>query len=83
MIPRSHEKWNGDVWKSIVEFSLKFRYLCLFSGWIGLIFKRSNRNILASNIKNFKKMNFSYFYKNYKDLLNIIDHENIYKILKS
>ncbi len=86
MIPRSHEKWNGDVWKSIVEFRTHSNldtYVCLADEGIGLIFKRSNRNILASNIKNFKKMNFSYFYKNYKDLLNIIDHENIYKILKN
>ena len=84
--PRCQWIWNGDVWKSIVEFRTHSNldtYVCLADEGIGLIFKRSNRNILASNIKDFKKMNFSYFYKNYKDLLNIIDHENIYKILKN
>ena len=86
MVPRSHEKWNGDVWKSIVEFRTKEdidSYVCLADQGLGLIFKRKNRNKLDLNIKDFKNLKFSNYYKNYRTYMNIISHNDIIKTLES
>ena len=80
MIPRSHEKWNGDVWKTIVEFRTKKEldtYVCLADQGLGVVIKRANRNILSLNIKNFKRLKFSDYYKNYPEYMNIINHDQL------
>ena len=84
MVPRSHEKWNGDVWKSIVEIRTEENldtYVCLADQGLGLILKRKNRNKLNLDIKNFKKLKFSDYYKSYKKYMNIISHKEIFKII--
>tara|TARA_B100000029_G_C17550692_1_gene950013 strand:- start:518 stop:1192 length:675 start_codon:yes stop_codon:yes gene_type:complete len=76
MVPRSHEKWNGDVWKAIVECrTLKNidTYTCLADQGIGVILKRENKKILNIKIKNFKKLKFKDYYYNYKEYMNLID----------
>ena len=80
MIPRSHEKWNGDVWKAIVEFRTKKNldtYVCLADQGLGVVIKRANRNTLLLKIKNFKKLKFSDYYKNYREYMNIINHDQL------
>ena len=40
MIPRSHEHWNGDVWKVVVEFRTKINvdvYTCMADQGLGII----------------------------------------------
>tara|TARA_B100001057_G_C22521699_1_gene822128 strand:- start:78 stop:749 length:672 start_codon:yes stop_codon:yes gene_type:complete len=84
MVPRSHEEWNGDVWKSIVEFRTKDdidTYVCYADHGLGLILNRKNKNKLDLNIKNFKKLKFSDYYKNHKKFMNIINHKEIFKVL--
>ena len=86
MVPRSHEKWNGDVWKSIVEIRTRMNidtYVCFADEGIGLIIKRENRNRLNINISDFKRLKFSDYYKNFKIFMNVISHKDISKILNS
>ena len=83
MIPRSHEHWNGDVWKAIVEIRTLVdfdTYTCLADEGIGIIFKRPNSNLLKIDIKNFKDLKFQYFYNNHKELMNIINDKDILNI---
>jgi len=80
MIPRSHEKWNGDVWKSIVNVRTNPNldtYTCLADEGIGIIFKRSNKNILSLEQKNFKKLKFSYYFYNHKELMNPVTENQV------
>lgn len=84
-VPRCRSIWNGDVWKAIVEFRTKKNldtYTCLADEGIGIILKRSNKNILLKEIKNFKSLKFKDFYFNHKKLMNIIDKDSLYKILE-
>lgn len=86
MVPRSHEKWNGDVWKSIVEIRTRMNidtYVCFADEGIGLIINRENRNRLNINISDFKRLKFSDYYKNFKIFMNVISHKDIPKILNS
>lgn len=83
MIPRSHEHWNGDVWKAMVEIRTLVdfdTYTCLADEGIGIIFKRPNSNLLKIDIKNFKDLKFQYFYNNHKELMNIINDKDILNI---
>ena len=83
MIPRSHEHWNGDVWKAIVEIRTLVdfdTYTCLADEGIGIIFKRPNSNLLEIDVKNFKDLKFQYFYNNHKEIMNIINEKDILKI---
>jgi hypothetical protein len=84
MVPRSHEKWNGDVWKAIVEFRTKENfdtYVCLADEGLGLIFNRKNKNKLDLNLNNYKNLKFYDYYKNYKKFMNIVSFQEAFKIL--
>ena len=84
---RSSNIWNGDVWKNIVECrSLNEidTYTIYADHGIGLILKRKNRNKLEGlkigrlgESKNFKKLKFKDYYKNYNYYLNIIYYEDL------
>ena len=83
MVPRSHENWNGDVWKAIVECRTLENidtYTCLADQGIGAILKNKNKNILKLNNKNFKKMKFREYYFNYKEYMNLINVEDLLKM---
>ena len=83
MIPRSHENWNGDVWKAIVECRTLENidtYTCLADQGIGVILKNKNKNILKLNKKKFKKMKFKEYYLNYKEYMNLIVAEDLLKM---
>lgn len=84
MVPRSHENWNGDVWKSIVELRTKKNfdvYTCMADQGIGIIFNRDNKNILKINCDNFKKLKFKDYYYNFSEFMNIINENELYKIV--
>lgn len=44
---------------------------------LGIILKRKNSNVLKLNSKNFKKLRFKEYYKNYQNYLNLIHHKQI------
>ena len=84
-IPRSQYKWTGDVWKAVVEMRTKEHldtYTCNADMGLGIIFNRSNSNILKVDIKNFKELSFKDFFYNYKNYMNIIDHQEIDKLFE-
>jgi len=84
MIPRSHENWNGDVWKVVVEFRTKMNvdvYTCVADHGLGIIFKKNNLNRLKLDLKDFKKLKFEDYYYNYSKFMNIISHEELFKII--
>lgn len=82
-VPRSVGRWNGDVWKNIVEIRTKKdldTYVCYADNGLGLILKRPNQNLLNLNIQDFKKLKFKDFYYNHKNWLNIIDYNEFKNI---
>ena len=83
-IPRTETVWNGDVWKVFVKMRTDPNldcYTCCADHGIGVIFKRNNKNLLNVKINNFKKLKFIDFYNNHKKLMNIIDFDNLLKII--
>ena len=83
-VPRCQYNWNGDVWKAIVELRTKKDldiYTCYADNGIGVIFNRPNRNILNIEREDFSKMKFSEYYNNYKEYMNLIFYEELFKIL--
>ena len=83
-VPRCTYKWNGDVWKAIVEARCRDdidTYTCFADQGIGLILKRKNKNILSLNCNNFKKLTFKDYFNNYKTYMNVINDYEIMNIL--
>ena len=63
--PRCQYEWNGDVWKAIVEFRNNKDvdvYTCNADYGIGVIFKRSNNNLLNQTISDYKNLKFEEYY---------------------
>jgi hypothetical protein len=82
-IPRAHVRWNGDVWKNIVESRTRPEidtYVVYADHGIGMILKRPNKKLLILDIRNFKKLKFRDFFYNYKDYLNIVYQEDLKNI---
>ena len=83
-VPRCQITWNGDVWKAIVECRVKEdidTYTCYADFGIGVIFNRKNRNVLKLNKTNFHQLNFEEYFYNYKKFMNIIEYEDLKKII--
>ena len=83
-IPRGQRKWNGDVWKAIVEFRCKEQfstYVGAFDNGIGMILKKKNNKILKANITDFKSISYDKYYNNYKEFLNLVSYEQFIKII--
>ena len=73
-VPRYKMKWNGDVWKAIVDLRQREDldiYTCEIDQGIGIITKRKNSSILKLN-KPAKNLKFKDYYYNYKEYLRII-----------
>lgn len=83
-VPRCQRKWNGDVWKAIVEFST-YNYLDVAvinaDEGVGIIKKvnREKKNQLL--ISDFNKLSYEWYYKNYVNLIKIITTNNINKFI--
>ena len=88
-IPRGQRKWNGDVWKSIVELRTRndvFTCVCCFDQGIGMILNRKNDQILElSEDYNFQFKDLSYenYYNNFDKYLNLIDQNKFFELIKN
>ena len=83
-VPRCQFNWNGDVWRAIIECRTRKdldTYTCYADFGIGVIFKRVNQNFLDLGIKNFSKINFKEYFDNYKKLMNLIEYNDLVKII--
>ena len=84
IVPKMYGHWNGDVWKAIVEartINYIDTYTCKADHGLGMIFKRTNKNLLTLNITNFKKLKFKDYYINHNKFMNIIEADDIDEIL--
>ena len=84
-VPRCQYEWNGDTWKAFLEFRAKEfldGYCCYADQGIGVYLKRKNKNQLKLNIKNYKNFKFNDFAVNYKNYLNLVEYEDLMKIIK-
>ena len=87
-IPRGQRKWNGDVWKSIVELRARndvFTCVGCFDQGIGMILKRKNDQVLELSIENnfrFKDLSYENYYHNFDKYLNLIDHNKFFELIK-
>ena len=82
--PRCQWDWNGDVWKAIVKCrNNKYKDVCTCYAehGIGIIFKRPNRNLLDYPRKDYSKLKFNEYFYDYKKLMNIIEYEELMKII--
>ena len=85
-VPRCQYNWNGDTWKAFLEVRVKDdvdAYCCYADQGIGVILKRKNRNKLNLNTVKFSKFNFNEFAQNYLKYLNIIEYEDLIKIVEN
>ena len=76
--------WNGDVWKAIVECRVLKDidvYTCYADNGIGVIFKRTNKNLLDFVNKDFSKLKFDEYFYNNKKLMNIIEYEELIEMV--
>ena len=83
-VPRCQLTWNGDVWKAIVECRVKENidtYTCYADYGIGVIFNRKNKNPLKLDSQNFSKISFEDYFHKHKEFMNIIEYEDLIKIL--
>jgi len=74
-VPRFKMKWNGDVWKAIVDLRQSKEldiYTCEIDEGIGVIKKEVNTEILKVN-KPINKLKFRDYYDNYHNYLRVID----------
>ena len=84
IVPQIYGHWNGDVWKAIVEARTMENidtYTCKADHGLGIILKRSNRNLLAIDINDFKKLKFKDYYVNHKKFMNLIEVDDLEKLL--
>ena len=85
-VPRSQLNWNGDTWKAFLEMRTNENfdsYCCNADEGIGVILKRKNRNKLELKTKNFKIFSFNEYVENYKKFLNLIEFDELVKIIKN
>ena len=76
---RSHELWNGDVWKLIVELrTLDYiqLYTIIADYGVAIIKLGKNNNILKIN-KDFRKLNYQDYYNNHVQFMNTISYEEL------
>ena len=88
-IPRGQRKWNGDVWKSIVELRTRndvFTCVGCFDQGIGMILNRKNDQILELSKNNnfkFKDLSYENYYQNFDKYLNLIDYSKFFELIKN
>ena len=83
-VPRTRYRWNGDVWKAIVEartWDYINTYTVLSDQGLGVIKKEKNSDILNIPISSFKKLKYKFFYENYKKIMRTITYDKILEII--
>ena len=83
VVPRLYGHWNGDVWKAIVHsrtYEHADTYTCKVDHGLGIIFKRTNKNLLKLKNINFKDLKFSDYYNYHNEYMNPIDSDELHKI---
>ena len=78
---RSHELWNGDVWKLIVELrTLDYLelYTIIADLGVAIIKLGKNKNTLKVN-KDIKKLNYKDYCNNHFTFMNTISYEELVK----
>lgn len=84
IVPRIYDYWNGDVWKSIVKIRNRSDldvFVIDSDTGLGVIRKNGNK---PSNSKNSEILDWEYFDKNRKTLLNLISETDfLLKYLKN
>ena len=81
-VPRYKMKWNGDVWKAIVDLRQREDleiYTCEIDEGIGIITKKKNTSILKLD-KPIKKLKFKDYFNNYKEYLRVIELSDFKKL---
>jgi hypothetical protein len=85
IVPRIYEYWSGDVWKSIIKLKHNRKDLSVYvidtDTGLGVITKKESK----TNDTNLdKKLDWDYFSKNRKELLNLISSTDfLLKIYKN
>ena len=71
--------WVGDVWKAIAEI-INFENLhvcvCTIDHGVSVIKVRENSNPPKLLDLNFKRLNYKFYYKNHKWLMNTKEYED-------
>ena len=52
-------------------------YTCYADYGIGVILKNKNKKQLKINIKDFSKLKFSDYFKNFKEYMNIVEYDEL------
>ena len=81
-VPRYKMKWNGDVWKAIVDLRQREDleiYTCEIDEGIGIITKKKNTSILKLD-KPVKKLKFKDYFNNYNEYLRVIELPDFKKL---
>ena len=78
---RSHELWNGDVWKLVVELrTLDYiqLYTIIADYGVAIVKVGKNENILKFN-KDFRKLTYKDYCSNHEQFMNAIKYEELVK----
>jgi predicted O-methyltransferase YrrM len=84
-VPRYKAVWNGDVWKSIVNFRTNPNIdtvTCRIDHGISIIRNVKNLNVLNIDCANFKKLKFKDFYYNHQEYMRIMNFEELIKYIQ-
>lgn len=83
-IPRYRGSWNGDVWKTIVEFRTKIDldiFVTQIDFGVGVIKKKNNTQVLNLQLNNFKKLKFKDYYYNFNSFMRVKSYDEAKKII--
>lgn len=83
-IPRYRGSWNGDIWKVVVNLKTRENIntlTCKIDMSVAVINIQQNKKKLNIETIDFKDLKFRDYYYNYKEYMNIIDYEELLKIL--
>lgn len=83
-IPRYRGSWNGDIWKVVVNLRTRENIntlTCKIDMGVAVINIQQNKKKLNIETIDFKDLKFRDYYYNYKEYMNIIDYEELLKIL--
>ena len=83
-IPRYRGSWNGDIWKVVVNLRTRENIntlTCKIDMGVAVINIKQNKKKLNIKTIDFKDLKFRDYYYNYKEYMNIIDYEELLKIL--